>query len=287
MKKFFVVLLFMLGFAACGTTDAPKSGKPAVSESNRPAWTKVPEKIEKADVILFVGEASIAKSEEDAVALATQNAFAKVSNYFGVAVKSEFRSLEIEENGEYSYTIGIKSSVTGKEIEVKNYHIKDRFVECLHSKKGNEYNAFILLSIPKTELARIKTEVDGFGVWAIKSDLPEAADKIRDLFPIFSKKGIKLNQQIDFAEAQDIGKIASESHKAFFLKIEIKETKAEEYNGEFYSIIELKAELINLLTGETVNRWNVEAKGAAYSAKEATDNGITNAVKEISEQIKY
>lgn len=287
MKKFFVVLLFMLCFAACGTTDAPQSGKPSVSESNRPAWTKVPEKIEKADVILFVGEASIAKSEEDAVALATQNAFAKVSNYFGVSVKSEFRSREVEENGEYSYTIGIKSSVTGKEIEVKNYHIKDKFTECLHSKKGNEYNAFILLSIPKTELARIKTEVDGFGVWALKSDLPEAADKIREIFPVFSKKGIKLNQQIDFAEAQDTGKIAAESNKAFFLKIEIKETKAEEYSGEFYSIIELKAELISLITSETVNRWNVEAKGAAYSAKEAQDNGIKNAVREISEQIRY
>ena len=286
MKKFFVVLLFMLCFAACGTTDAPQSGKPAVSESNRPAWTKVPEKIEKEDVVLFVGEASIAKTEEDAVAIAQQNAFAKVSNYFGVAVKSEFRSHEVEKDGEYHYAIGVKSSVTGKEIEVKNYHIKDKFTECFHSKKGNEYNAFILLSIPKTELARIKTEVDGFGVWTLKSDLPEAADKIREIFPVFNKKGIKLNQQIDFAEAQDTSKIAAESHKAFFFKIEIKEAKAEEYSGEFYSIIELKAELINLLTGETVNRWNIEAKGAAYSAKEALDNGISKAVHEIAEQIK-
>ena len=286
MKKFFVILVFALCFAACGTTDAPQSGKPAVSDSNRPAWTKVPEKIEKEDVILFVGEASIAKTEEDAVAIAQQNAFAKVSNYFGVAVKSEFRSHEVEKDGEYHYAIGVKSSVTGKEIEVKNYHIKDKFTECLHSRKGNEYNAFILLSIPKKELARIKTEVDGFGAWAIKSDLPEAADKIREIFPVFNKKGIKLNQQIDFAEAQDTGKIAAESHKAFLFKIEIKEAKAEEYNGEFYSIIELKAELISLLTGETVNRWNVEAKGAAYSAKEAADNGITKAVQEIAEQIK-
>lgn len=281
------LFFFMFSVVSCGSADQPSAAKPVRSSFNRPEWTKTAEKIEKPDVVLFVGEASNANSEEDAVNLAQQNAFAKVSNSFGVSVKSEFKSHEVETNGEYSYAIGVKSSVTGKEIEVKNYHIKDKFTECLHSKKGNEYNAFILLSIPKTELARIKTEVDGFGVWALKSDLLEAADKIREIFPVFSKKGIKLNQQIDFAEAQDTGKIAAESNKAFFLKIEIKEAKAEEYSGEFYSIIELKAELISLITGETVNRWNVEAKGAAYSAKEAIDNGITNAVREISEQIKY
>lgn len=61
--------------------------------------------------------------------------------------------------------------------------------------------------------------------------------------------------------------------------------KSEEYNGEFYSIIEVKAELFNLLTGETINRWTVEGKGAAYSAKEARENGITKAVQEIADQI--
>lgn len=277
-------ILLMFSIIACGSAEQRSDTRPSQS-SNRPKWTEVAEKIEKSDAVLFVGEASNAKSEEDATNLAQQNAFAKVSNSFGVSVKSEFKSHEVESNGEYSYAIGVKSSITGKEIEVKNYHIKDKFTECTHSKSGKEYNVFILLSIPKTELTRIQVEVDGFGVWALKSEIPEAADKIRELFPAFNQKGIKLNQEMKFDETGDISAVSAASHKAFLLKIEVKETKSEEYNGEFYSIVEIKAELFNLLTSETVNRWKVESKGAAYSREDALSNGITKAVQEIVGQI--
>lgn len=276
--KFAIILLSIFCITACGTAQQnEKSG----DSGKRPAWANVPEKIEKADAVLFVGESYDAKSAEDAAALALENAFSKVSNSFGVAVKSEFRSHEVEKNGEYSYAIGVKSSVTGKQIEVKNYRIKDMF----HERNTRKHNAFVLLSIPKTELARIQTEVDGFGVWALRSGLPGSAGKIRELFPLFNKKGIKFNEETDFEKAQDIDKIAAESQKAFLLKIECDEKKAEEYNGEFYSIILIKAELFNLLTQETVEIWNVEAKGAAYSTNEAREDGITKAVREISEQI--
>ena len=284
IKVLSIVFLIFL-FVSCGSTDQRSSGNPANSGGSRPEWTKVPEKIEKPDVVLFVGEASEAHSEEDASTLALHNALSKVSNYFGVSVKSEFKSHEVEKNGEYSYIIGVKSSVTGQQIEVKNYQIKDKFIECLHSKEGKKFNAFVLISIPKTELARIKTEVDGFGVWALKSDIPEASDKIRLLFPALNQKGIKLNQEIKFEETGDISSVSASSNKAFLFKIEVKETKSEEYSGEFYSIIEVKAELFNLLTGETINRWTVESKGAAYSRNEAISNGITKAVQEIADQI--
>ena len=278
--KFLALILLMFSVVSCGSADEQGNAKPKQS-SSRPKWTEVPEKVERSDAVLFVGEASNANSEEDAVNLAQQNAFAKVSNYFGVSVKSEFKSHEVEKDGEYSYAIGVKSSVTGKQIEVKNYHINDKFTECFHSKNANKYNAFILLSIPKRELARIQIEVDGFGVWALKSEIPEASDKIRELFPAFNRKGIKLNQEMNFDETSDLSAVFAASNKAFLLKIEVNETKSEVYGGEFYSIIEIKAELFNLLTKETINRWRIESKGAAYSAKEARENGLMKAVQEI------
>ncbi|MBO4710946.1 hypothetical protein J5681_03400 [bacterium] len=280
----FAVFAALFLTVSCGSTDERGNTKPEQS-SNRPKWTEVAEKIERDDAVLFVGEASIARSEEDAVHLALQNAFAKVSDSFGVSVRSEFKSHEVEHDGEYTYAIGVKSSVTGKQIEVKDYHIKDKFTECLHSKNGNEYNAFVLVSIPKRELARIKVEVDGFGAWALKSEIPEAADRIRELFPVFNQKGVKLNQELNFDDTGDLSAVASASNKAFFLKIEVKETKSEESDGEFYSLIEIKAELFNLLTAEIVNHWRVESKGAAYSKEEALSNGITKAVQEIAGQI--
>ena len=280
---FLVFVPAFFAFTACGSAEQYPEAKPATTSVSRPKWTEVAEKIEKTDDVLWIGEASNAGSKDDAKNLAIQNAFAKVSNSFGVAVKSEFNSHEVEKDGEYHYAIGVTSSVTGKQIEVKKYHIKDEYTE----RSGrNEYNAFVLVSIPKTELARIQIEVDGFGVWALKSDIPEAPDKIRELFPVFNQKGIKLNQEINFDDTGDISAVAAASNKAFLLKIEVSETKAEEYSGEFYSVIEIKAELFNLLTRETINRWTVESKGAAYSAKEARENAVTKAVREIIDQIQ-
>ena len=284
MKRFLMFLVFVsafFAFAACGSAEQYPEAKPATTSVSRPKWTEVAEKIEKNDVVLWIGEASNASNRDDAKNLAVQNAFAKVSNSFGVAVKSEFNSHEVEKDGEYHYAIGVKSSVTGKQIEVKKYHIKDEYIEC----SGRNHNAFVLVSIPKTELARIKIEVDGFGLWAMKSDLPEAAGEIRKLFPVFNQKGVKLNQKIDFEESDDIEQLFLSYHKAFLFRIVCDEIKAEEYNGEFYFVVKIKAELFNLMTRETINHWEVESKGAAYSAKEARENAVSKAVQEIADAL--
>ena len=285
MKRFLMFLVFVsafFAFAACGSAEQRSESRPAQSGgADRPAWTNVAEKIEKNDVVLWIGEASNASNRDDAKNLAVQNAFAKVSNSFGVAVKSEFNSHEVEKDGEYHYAIGVTSSVTGKQIEVKKYHIKDEYIE----RSGRNHNAFVLVSIPKTELARIKIEVDGFGLWAMKSDLHEAAGEIRKLFPVFNKKGVKLNQQIDFEDSDDIEQLFLSYHKAFLFRIVCDEIKAEEYNGEFYFVVKIKAELFNLMTSETINHWEVESKGAAYSAKEARENAVSKAVQEIADAL--
>ena len=280
---FLVFVPAFFAFTACGSAEQYPEAKPATTSVSRPKWTEVAEKIEKTDDVLWIGEASNAGSKDDAKNLAIQNAFAKVSNSFGVAVKSEFNSHEVEKDGEYHYAIGVTSSVTGKQIEVKKYHIKDEYTE----RSGrNEYNAFVLVSIPKTELARIQIEVDGFGLWAIRSELPETAAEIKKLFPVFNKKGVKLNQKIDFEDSDDIEQLFLSYHKAFLFRIVCDEVKAEEYNGEFYSVVKIKAELFNLMTSETINHWEVESKGAAYSAKEARENAVTKAVREIIDQIQ-
>lgn len=278
-------LLSFLFFVSCGSSNVREEPRPvASSNADRPEWTKIPEKIEKSDAVLFIGESSDVKSEDDAVTLALQSAFSKVSNFFGVSVQSELKSQEVEKDGEYSYAIGIKSSLTGKQIEVKKYHTKDKFIECFNSKRGKKYNAFVLISIPKTELARIQIEVDGFGVWALKSNISDT-DKIRDLFPVFKKKGANFNQEITFS-SKTPNEIFRETGKAFFAKIECKETKAEEYNGEFYSNLQMKVELFDLITGKTLGRWSAETKAGAYSRNEATENALAKAVQEIIDQIQ-
>ena len=284
MKVKFVSLFFMFLFlVSCGSSpNTTESSKPAASPNtaNRPEWTKIAEKVDKGDAVFFIGSSNDARNEDEAIKKAAQDAFNKVSNSFGVSVKSTMVDEQSSINGEDSYKLSIKSSLTGIPIEVKKYRIKEQYTE----RSGRGHNAFVLIAVPKSELERIQIEIDSFGVWALKSDLSESADKIRDLFPVFQSKGVNFNQEIEYS-GKTADEIFKETKKAFYLKIECKETKAEEYNGEFYSVIQIKAELFDLMTGKTINRWTAEATGAAYSKDEAVSNGISKVVKEIIGQI--
>ena len=282
IKFFSVILLSILLIASCGSSSTKSSASPVTSSTaNRPQWTEIPEKVDRGDAVFFIGSSNYARSEDDAIRLASQDAFAKVSNSFGVSVKSSIEDQQTSIDGSDSYRLAIKSSVTGRQIEVKNYQIKEKYTE----KSGRDFNAFVLISVPKNELARIQIEVDSFGVWALKSNISEAAaDKMRELFPVLNNKGIKINQKIEFSDKTP-SEIFNETKKAFFLKIECNEIKAEENNDEFYSIIEIKIELFDLMTGKTINRWTAEGKGAAYSKEDAISGGITKTLNEIINQI--
>lgn len=285
MKVKLVSLFFMFFFlVSCGSSsNTSENSKPAVSPSNaanRPEWTKIAEKVDKGDAVFFIGSTNDARNEDEAIKKAAQDAFNKVSNSFGVSVKSTMVDEQSLINGEDSYKLSIKSSLTGRPIEVKKYRIKEQYTE----RSGRGHNAFVLIAVPKSELERIQIEIDSFGVWALKSDLSESADKIRDLFPVFKNKGVNFNQEIEYS-GKTPDEIFNETRKAFYLKVECKETKAEEHNGEFYSVIQIKAELFDLMTGKTINRWTVDSTGAAYSKEEAVSTGISKAVNEIIDQL--
>ena len=295
MKKITLLSLLIIFCTSCGTTNSRDNDYEAVyqrslgeipSSSGNPDWVSSrKEKIDEGDRVAFIGSSVTKGTKKDAINEATGTALNNIGRYFGVSVSAVFYHKDVQINGKYTEDISTDESThTSKKIEVKEFDIEDSFLE----HHGNGWVAHVKLTVPKTELARIQIEIDGFGVWAIKSDIPQCEEKIRDLFPVFSRygvNGVNINEQIDYS-SKTPKQIFAENKKAFYLKVECKERQALERGGEFYSIIELKAELFNLMTGETVNRWNVEAKGAAYSAKEAQEDAITKAVQEISEQIK-
>ena len=220
-------------------------------------------------------------TEENAKQSAIKNALGNVSKYFGVSVSVTFSEKRSKINGKHNSEIFSETQSTSRQINIQEYSEEDSVV----TRRGNSYMAYVKIAVPKSELARIKIKLDGFGVWAIKSDIPEAATKIRDLFPVLGTHGVNINEQIDYS-SKTPDQVFAENKKAFYLKIECKETKSEEYNGEFYSMIQISMELFNLMTGKTINRWNAEGKGAAYSADDARENGISKAVQEIADQIK-
>ncbi len=290
MNKISFLSLLIIFCVSCGTAGSTGRDEAAVSRNadkefsslsaNRPDWADS-SIIDEFDRMVFIGSsAAKMNTEEDAKQSAIKNALGNVSKYFGVSVSVTFSEKRSKINGKHDSEIFSETQSTSRQINIQEYSEEDSVV----TRRGNSYMAYVKVVVPKTELARIQIELDGFGVWAIKSDIPEAAARIRDIFPVFGKHGVNINEQTDYS-LKTTKQVFAENKKAFYLRIEVSETKAEEYSGEFYSLVEINAELFNLLTGETVNRWTVEGKGGAYSAKEARENAVTKAVREIADQI--
>ena len=281
----------LLLICSCGTANTRGDDYEAVyqrssrempsSSSSRPAWVDGAWKIDEGDYIALIGSSSNASTKEKALDSAKNNALKQLSEYFGVSVSATFTEKRTKINGKRDYKITNDVNSSSRQIEVKESELEDLFIE----RRGNGWTAYAKVAVPKSELARIQIELDAAGVWAIQSDVPQCESKIRDLFPVFGRHGVNMTQQIEYSYKTP-DQIYRENAKMFYLKVECKEQKSEEYNGEFYSIIQVTAELFNLMTGTTINRWQQEGKGAAYSRNDALTDGVSKAVEEIIGQIE-
>lgn len=292
MKKIdlvLMVLFFVFLCIACGTAGNHREESPAVSENssesllssaNKPSWANESD-IDEGNRIAFIGSSTNTRTEEESKQSAINNALQSVSKYFGVSVSAKFSEKRSKINGKRDHQILSEGEFSAKNIEIKEFNVEDSVTN--RTKSG--YISYVKVAVPKSELARIKIKLDGFGVWAIKSDIPQCEDKIRDLFPVFGKYGITINEQIDYS-FKTPDQVYRDYSKAFYFKVECKELKSEDYNGEFYSMIQITTELFNLMTGETINRWEGNGKGAAYSRNDAVTNGISKAVEDIIQKIE-
>ena len=292
MKK--IVLLsfaFLLFFCiSCGTANSrgddyeavyQRSGKEIPSSAARPDWIGVAGKIDEGDRVAFIGSSSNAETKEKAIDSAKNNALKQISEYFGVSISATFSEERSKTNGKHDSRISSSTQSSSRRVEVKESDMEDSFTE----RRGNGFVAYVKIAVPKSELARIQIELDAAGVWAIQSDVPQCEAKIRDLFPVFGRHGVNMTQQIEYSYKTP-DQIYRENSKMFYLKVECKEVKSEDYNGEFYSLIQISTELFNLMTGKTMNRWEGNGKGAAYSKDDAVTNGVSKAVEEIINQIE-
>ena len=278
-----------LFFCSCGTASPRDDDYEAVyqrskleipsSSNGRPSWADA-SSIDEGDSVAFVGSSTKTGTEEESKQSAKMNAQKNISQYFGVSVSATFSEKRSKINGKHDSQILSTSHSKSREIEIKEFD-----VEYATERRGNGFVSYAKVSVPKSELARIQIELDAAGVWAIQSDIPQCEKKIRDLFPVFGRRGVNMTQQIEYSYKTP-DQIYRENGKMYYLKVECKNIKSEEYNGEFYSLIQITTELFNLMTGKTINRWTAEGKGGAYSRDDALNSAITKAVEDIIQQIE-
>lgn len=292
MKKIDWVLMvsfFVFLCVACGTAEnhgeertavSGNSSESFLSSANKPSWANESD-IDEGNRIAFVGSSTNTRTEEESKQSAVNNALQSVSKYFGVSVSAKFSEKRSKINGKRDHQILSEGEFTSKNIEIKEFNVEDSVT----SRTKSGYVSYVKVAVPKSELARIKIELDAAGVWAIQSNVPQCEEKIRDLFPVFGKYGVNMTQQIEYSYKTP-EQLYREHSKMFYLKVECKDVKSANYNDEFYSIIQITTELFNLMTGKTINRWTAEGKGGAYSRDDALNSAITKAVEDIIQQIE-
>jgi len=290
MKRvlFSLVLIFFV-FYGCGTVSSGADNDQIMkrNEKNRPEWTKGGNVIKKMNEVQFVGAVSGSSSEEEAVSSATAKAFAEVSNYFGVSVESNMVASEQETDGNYTYSLGVTSKLTGSRITVKDYVIKKKFIEKRRS-RGTEFDAYILLSVPNREMTRIRIESEGAATIAFLNDHEEIAQEIKKFTKVLAqKKGIKFNKKtIKLSSDYEVSDVLIKVGTAYLMTVNIKEGEPEDHEGEWYVQTKLEVELVSLLSGKIIEVWTTEAKGAAFSREDCRMNGCEQVVRSITEQIK-
>jgi len=280
--------LFLVIFSGCGSAQSASGSDTMLrsSTAQRPSWVNSAGTVKSGGNTMFVGRASGIRNETDAISIATNDAFSKMSNHFGVSVKSDFISSEQETNGQYSYNIGLESRITGSAIKVKNYNIQSTYTE-QWKRSSKEFDAYVLLAVPNQEIARIRIEVEGAGVWSVISNHDEAVVKTKDLLNVLAKKRkIKFNQQpIALAADYDVNEVFTKAESAFLLVVKCDVGKTEEYSGEFYTEVKTVVELVSLLEGKIIDRWNLETKGGAFSKQDSINNGIQQSFKNIADKL--
>ena len=289
--KGIILFLTVIFFMSSGCGTAPdKSGNDEMirsSKKNRPQWTKDRNVIKEINETLFIGAVSGAVSEEEAVSSATAKAFAEVSNFFGVSVESNLVAAEQETDGKYSYSLGITSKLTGSKITVKDYIIKEKYIEKWH--RGNsQFDAYILLSVPNREMMRIRIESEGAGTIAFLKGNELIKEEIKNFTKALAeKKGIKFRKKtIKLEKDYEVSEVLPKAGTAYLLTVNIKEGNPEELEGEWYVDMKIEVELVSLLTGKVIEVWTAEAKGGAFNENECKINACQQIVKAITDQLK-
>ncbi|MEM7678148.1 MAG: hypothetical protein AAF449_19325 [Myxococcota bacterium] len=116
-----------------------------------PSWFTSPAKSDR-QFLYFVGDASDASDESTARELAVQKALYELSVYCGADLTTDFKSVEIERNGELNQEVSLTVDVAGRDISIREA-TTDKWVVG-RGKQG--FNAFVRLKWPVREYNNVR-----------------------------------------------------------------------------------------------------------------------------------
>lgn len=142
----------------------------------------------------FVGSSYAAQDKEDARHKAASQAFALISKFVNVKVKSQVKSYEERISGTDAEFVQSSLDEVGAEIKLKNYEEEDYF-EKWERTGTQQHDAFVKISIADSDMKVLEIERDGITAWFVQ---PGNSCGIKNEFDSFikeigSKKGWKIS----------------------------------------------------------------------------------------------
>jgi len=290
-KVFLLPLLFIsFSFYSCASLKNTKKQTEKAnishliekSSSKKPIWISSNVHIVKNNNNYFLGEASNILDLNKAKKIALNSAFSNLASFFKVDISSTTTTTQREINGKFSYDVGIKNSISGAPITVKDYKITDYYYEKWNRNGKTVYDAYALLFIPQKEINRIQKEIDALCMWKIEFKNMQPTSEVVPFVRKFAEKQhiniipkpILSNTNID---------ISKNNKTAYSMIVEISTSKPENDSGEWFASAKINVQLISLTSGKNVSSWKVEATGGAFSGEDAKQTAINNALKKLEE----
>jgi hypothetical protein len=127
-----------LAGAACGGGGTQAAKGP-------PEWFHNPPK--GTQTLFFVGDATGAPDEGTARELAIQKALSELTVYCGATIKSDFKSVESEHNGQYEQMVSMTVDIAGEELTIREAVVKQTVV----GKSKKTFDGWALIEWPRTQ----------------------------------------------------------------------------------------------------------------------------------------
>ncbi|MBI2372532.1 MAG: hypothetical protein HYV07_00900 [Deltaproteobacteria bacterium] len=124
------------------------------SHPRPPEWTSAAPS-PSAESLYFVGFAAGHASLADAKEAAAKKALGEIVAYLGQAVRSSFRSVEVERSGQRSYSVAAQLELEGRVEELRGVTVLDTYWEEWVEGRQRTYEAHALVRFPRAEHARV------------------------------------------------------------------------------------------------------------------------------------
>jgi len=222
--------------------------------------------------------------------MASNDALRAVVRELGITIQEESSDIQRERDGEYSYSVQIRLTTKSRPVRLARVERVKLYQETWE-RPATEYDSWMLLSVPESELARARRQLEGkvLMAWECRA-VPDSLCRQALLEPIAAVAtagGYALLPEYVQAPPQaDLVALGITQDAAYVLHISMEAEFAQESHGEFYATGHGQLRLID--TGDGKVLLSLESgplKGGQFCRSKAIEVALEGIIRVLAEQL--